>query len=132
VKLEKSFDGLYPIAKIPVKWSEAKDEISFEFEGTGFVLKGSASPWANTSDYVFRTELYLDNELVEKPALPVNFTTRRHEFAWRYEIPKGNHTVKLKILNPSKEHPMYASEAIIYSDQPVDGLKVNMEKAKTK
>ena len=130
VKYEKSFEGLYPVNKIPVTWSESKDEISFEFEGTGFVLKGSASPWANTSDYVFNTELYLDNELIEKPLIPVNFTTRRHELCWKYQIPKGKHMVKLKILNPSKEHTVSSSEAIIYSDQPVDGMKLNMEKAK--
>jgi len=129
VKFEKSFDGLYPINKIPVTWSEARDEISFEYEGTGFVLKGSASPWANTSDYVFDTELYLDNELIEKPQLPVHFTRRRHEFAWKYQVPKGKHTVKLKILNPSRDHNLYSSEAIIYSDQPVIGMHVNEEKA---
>jgi hypothetical protein len=130
VRFEKSFEGLYPVNKIPVTWSEAKDEISFEFEGTGFVLKGNCSPWANTSDYVFKTELYLDNEIIEKPLLPVNFTTRRHELAWNYKIPKGKHSVKLKILNPSKEHTIYSSEAIIYSDAPVDGLTLNMQKAK--
>jgi len=130
VKFEKSFEGLYPVAKIPVTWSEAKDEISFEFEGTGFVIKGDVSPWANTSDYVFNTELYVDNELVEKPELPVNFTTRRYELCWNYQIPKGKHTVMLKILNPSNEHYFRSWDAIIYSDQPVDGMKLNLEKAK--
>jgi len=130
VKYEKSFDGHYPVSKIPVVWSEAKDEISFEFEGTGFVIRGEASPWANTSDYVFQTELYLDDEIVEKPELPVNFTTRRHEFAWKYQIPKGKHSVKLKILNPSKDHYIHSGDVIIYSDKPVDGMKLNIEKAK--
>jgi len=130
VKFEKSFEGHYPVNKIPVTWSEAKDEISFEFEGTGFVMKGDASPWANTSDYVFQTELYLDDQLIEKPQLPVSFTTRRHEFCWKYQIPKGKHTVKLKILNPSNDHYIRSGEAIIYSDQLVDGMKLNMEKAK--
>ena len=43
VKFEKSFDGQYPVAMIPVKWNEDKDEISFDFDGIGFVLKGDAS-----------------------------------------------------------------------------------------
>jgi hypothetical protein len=129
VKFEKSFEGHFPVAKIPVTLSAAKDEITFDFEGTGFVLKGNASPWASTSDYVYTTELYLDNEIIEKPQLPINFTTRRHEFAWKYQLPKGKHTVKMKILNPAGEHPMHALEAIIYSDQPVDGMKVNMDKS---
>ena len=130
VKFEKSFEGLYPVVKLPVTWSDAKDEISFDFEGTGFVLKGNASPWASTSDYVFNTELYLDDKLIEKPQLPVSFTTRRHEFAWKYDVTRGKHTVKLKILNPSKEHTINSSEAIIYADQPVNGMMVNVEKAK--
>jgi hypothetical protein len=130
VKFEKSFEGVYPVDKIPVKWNDTKDEISFEFEGTGFVIRGDASPWANTSEYVFQTELYVDDQVIEKPELPVSYTTRRYEFAWNYQLPKGKHTVKLKILNPSQEHYIRAWEAIIYSDQIVDGMDVNIQKAK--
>jgi len=130
VKLEKGFEGHYPTSKIPVTWSDNKEEISFEFEGIGFVIKGSASPWGSSSDYVFNTELYLDDQLIENPTLPVSYTTRRHELAWKYQIPKGKHSVRLKITNPSKEHNIHASEVVIYSDQPIDGMKVNMEKAR--
>jgi hypothetical protein len=45
VAFEKSFPDLYPVAKIPVTFSANKDEISFEFEGTGFVVLGDASSW---------------------------------------------------------------------------------------
>lgn len=129
VKFEKSFVDHYPVDKIPALWNAAKDEINFEFEGTGFVLLGDASTWANTSSYVFNTELYLDGAVVEKPTLPVNFTTRRYELCWKYQLPKGKHTVKLKILNPSAEHTIRVGDAIIYSDQPVDGLQINQSKA---
>ncbi|HEX4851915.1 MAG TPA: ADP-ribosylglycohydrolase family protein, partial [Puia sp.] len=43
VKFEKSFEGHYPIEKMPAHWSENGDEVNFEFEGIGFVLKGDAS-----------------------------------------------------------------------------------------
>jgi len=33
--------------------------------------------------------------------------------------------VRLKILNPSKDEEFNSSEAIIYSDQLIDGMKVN-------
>src|SRR6195952_1530944 len=36
VKFEKSFEGLYPVAKIPVKWSATGNEFNFKFDGTGF------------------------------------------------------------------------------------------------
>jgi hypothetical protein len=130
VKFEKSFTGLYPVLKIPVKWSEAKDEISFEFEGAGFVLRGETARWASESAYVFNTELYVDNKLIESPKLPTSYTTRRYELCWKYDLPKGKHTVRLKILNPSKEEQFRSWEAIAYSDQLLDGIKVNEEESK--
>ena len=93
VKFEKSFQGVYPIAKIPVVWSDKKDEISFDFEGTGFVIKGETARWGSESSYVFNTELYVDNNLVESPKLPASYTTRRYELCWKYDLPKGKHTV---------------------------------------
>src|SRR5450432_3607747 len=47
VKFEKSFTGLYPVLKMPAKWSAAKDDISFEFDGTGFVLRGESGKYDN-------------------------------------------------------------------------------------
>ncbi len=130
VRFEKSFDGQYPVAIIPVNWNTAKDEVSFDFDGTGFVLKGDAAEWNSESTYVFNTELYLDGKLIDTPKLPVSYITRSNELAWKYQLPKGKHSVRLKILNPSAEHSVRASQAIIYSDKPVDGLQLNMNAAK--
>jgi hypothetical protein len=130
VKFEKSFDGVYPVAKIPVKWSPNKDEISFDFEGTGFVLKGETARWSSQSVYVFNTELYVDDKLVESPQLPASYTTRRYELCWKYDLAKGKHVVRLKILNPSKDEQFNSAEAIIYSDRLINGIKVNEEAAK--
>jgi len=125
VKWEKSFEGHYPVAKIPVQWSDNKTEIDFDFEGIGFVLKGDASEWGSESDYVFDTELYIDGQLVERPKLPVNYTTRRYELCWKYQLPKAKHQVRFRILNPSESHRINLGEAIIYSDHLVDGLGAN-------
>ncbi|HMG68018.1 MAG TPA: hypothetical protein VK588_10035, partial [Chitinophagaceae bacterium] len=130
VKFEKSFEGVYPVAKIPVTWNSSKDEISFAFEGTGFVLKGEAAKWGSESNYVFNTELFVDGKLVESPKLPASYTTRRYELCWKYDLAKGKHTVRLKISNPSKDEAINASEAIIYSDQIINGIKTNEEAAK--
>ncbi|WP_051084279.1 ADP-ribosylglycohydrolase family protein [Segetibacter koreensis] len=130
VKFEKSFEGIYPAVKMPVKWSDSKDAINFEFEGTGFVLRGDASKWESKSGYIFNTELYLDGKLVESPKLPVSFTSRRHELCWKYGLSKGKHTVQLKILNPSKEEEVKSGEAIIYTDKMVNGLEANQVAAK--
>jgi hypothetical protein len=128
VVFEKSFDGLFPINKIPVKWSAVKDAIRFDFDGTGFVLRGEALASTGKPEYLFHTELYIDGKLTESPELPTAFLTRRHELAWKYDLPKGKHTVELKMKNPTPDAEIRASEAIIYSDQPVNGLEVNRKR----
>ena len=128
VKLEKSFPGLYPVLKISPKWSAAKDEISFDFEGTGFVLRGESAKWGNNTDYVFHTNLYVDDKDAVPVELPVNYTTRRYELCWQYGLPKGHHTVKLKINNPSASYEIRAQDVIVYSDKPVNGMLANEAK----
>ncbi len=126
VRFEKSFDGVYPVNKIPVVWNGAKNEISFEFEGTGFVLRGETAKWASTTAFVFNTELYIDGKLVESPKLPAAYTTRRYELCWMYDLPKGKHAVQLKILNSSDTEQLRAGHVLVYSDKPVNGLEANL------
>jgi ADP-ribosylglycohydrolase len=125
VKFEKSFEGMYPVAKIPVQWNDKKDAISFSYEGTGFVVRGETAEWGSNTDFVFHTELYVDGKLIEKPELPASYTTRRYEICWNYDLPKGRHEVQLRILNTSDKYDINNVEAIYYTDKPIDGLKVN-------
>ncbi len=119
VQFEQSFAGSYSIAKIPVQWSADKTTLSFEFEGTGFVIKGEATDGGKPSDYVFNAAVYVDGQLIESPLLPVNYIKRRHELAWKYDLPKGKHKVSLTIKNPSQQEQVRGVEAIIYSDKLV-------------
>jgi len=120
VRFEKSFPGLYPIAKEKLALKEGK-EIAFEFEGTGFILSGDARPKNNNSpNYEFRTEVYLDGKKIESPALPTDFTTRRLEVSWKYPLPKGRHSVLVKILNPDDRYDLRNLEFIVLSDKPAD------------
>lgn len=130
VRFEKSFAGSFPVARMPVRWNTARDEIRFDFEGTGYVLKGDASKWENNSDYVFDAEVYVDGKLAEQPRWPVRFTTRRHELSWNYTLPPGKHEVRIKVRNPSREHDIRLGDVLIYSNQPVDGLKQQEAAAK--
>jgi hypothetical protein len=130
VRFEKNFAGCYPTEKISAVWSANKEEISFQFEGTGFVLKGDASKWDSQSDYVFNTELYINDQLAETIKLPVRFTTRRHELAWKYDLPHGHYSVRLKILNPSNENEIHAGDVIVYSNTPVNGFKQAQQSVK--
>jgi len=125
VKYEKSFPGLFPAAKTAASWSPAKDEISLDFEGTGFVLRGESAKWGNNTDYVFQAVLYVDDQPAVSINLPVNYTTRRYELCWQYGLPKGHHRIKLKISNPSKEYEIRLLDAIVYGDKLLDGMANN-------
>lgn len=125
VKMEKSFEGTYPIDKQFV-YKNLTNEYTFDFEGTGFVVKGETAKWASESTYNFEVELYLDGVKIETIPLPTSFKERRHELFWKYLLPKGKHTVRLKLLNPSTEHDCRINEILIYSDSPNNDSNQNI------
>lgn len=126
VKFEKSFPGCYPVAKTNAVWSANKDEFSFDFEGTGFVVKGDAVNWKDiATKYIYTTELYIDGILTESPTLPAAREARRYDLCWKYNLPKGKHTVKLKIVNPVPGQHFDVRDIVIYADTPVHGIAVH-------
>ncbi len=124
VKFEKSFDGVYPVITAPVQWNANKDEAQFEFEGTGFVIKGDASAWNSQSEYIFEVDIVTDGK-TETVSLPVNFTKRRYDLAWKYDLAPGRHKVVVHIKNPSEKNNVRIDYALIYHSKPRDGLKAN-------
>jgi hypothetical protein len=118
VKYEQSFEGLYPIEKRGFRNPNFK-EVNFEFEGTGFALKGDARKLTKeAAEYAFEAELYIDGGKVETAKFPADFTTRRHELFWKYLLPKGKHQVRVKVLNPKEGFEINTTEYIIYSTEP--------------
>ncbi|HVW60990.1 MAG TPA: ADP-ribosylglycohydrolase family protein [Puia sp.] len=119
VRLEQSFPNLYPVKKEDIAIN-ADHTITFDFEGTGFVLNGVARAKNNnkSSGYVFRTEVWLDGKKIESLALPTDFTTRRLELTWKYPLPKGKHTVQVKVLNPDDRYEIRGLAYIVFSDAP--------------
>jgi hypothetical protein len=122
VRFEQSFSQLYPVEMRSIQ-KNIETEYTAEFEGTGFVLKGEAKPkqgssWDYTGNFVYQAELYLDGQRKEFAELPVSFTLRRHELFWSYQLPKGKHTVRVKVLNPDTEHTLHLESILVYGDQP--------------
>lgn len=121
VKLEQGFPEIYPVDAfdIEAKWDDA-DEFTFEFEGTGFILSGEAAKKRDVKeDYTFEAEMYIDEQKVETAKFPTNFTTRRHELFWQYELPNRKHKVVIRLLNPNDKYSFNYHECIIFSDKPV-------------
>jgi len=119
VRLEVGFEGHHPVEKLELN-IELIDVASFEFEGVGFAINGTAEgndKGSNKTDYTFEVEMYIDGVLVLTTKLPTNFIKRKYIPFWKYQLPMGKHTVQFKVLNPTDKASIHLSNAIIYSDQ---------------
>jgi hypothetical protein len=117
VKYEQSFEGIYPVEKKSIP-KPTNNEWNFEFEGTGLVVRGDARKKnQQANDYVFESELYIDGVKVETAKLPTDFTTRRHELFWKYNLPNGKHRVQIKVLNPNEGYELNPWECIVYQSK---------------
>ncbi|MDR1937466.1 MAG: ADP-ribosylglycohydrolase family protein [Tannerellaceae bacterium] len=115
VRYEKGFEGHYPAERIRVNRKITEiDQV--EFEGTGIIFKGSVR--AQKDDYVAKAEMYIDGELAESVNLPASYLKRRHDLFWKYQLPKGKHTVTFKWLNPADGASVNFGEALVYTDAP--------------
>ena len=125
VNLEQGFPNMYPIENIAFYHNNI-NEISFEFKGIGFILRGEATKIKdNSREHDFEAELYIDGAKIETAKLPTDFTTRRYELFWKYGLPNTNHTVRIKVLNPTNEAQVNTWEYIVYSDKKVTGTSHN-------
>jgi hypothetical protein len=120
VRLEQSFEKCYPTDKQFI-YKSLKDSFEFEFEGTGFVVRGNANKKEEAKeDFTFMMDVLVDDKPFETAKLPTAFHSRRHEHTWKYDLPKGKHKVKLVLKNPSPEHTLWISEILVYNDTPSD------------
>ncbi|HEY4195302.1 MAG TPA: ADP-ribosylglycohydrolase family protein [Mucilaginibacter sp.] len=119
VRLEQGFTGIYPSEITDLHHDINTKELSFDFTGTGIVLKGEAGKNKDdAADYIFNAEVYIDGDKVETMKLPTDFTTRRLELFWKYQLPDKKHTLRIKVLNPNADYFLNSSEYIVYKDKP--------------
>jgi hypothetical protein len=116
VRLEQSFVGHHPVEKRMLR-TDLKDEYSFEFDGIGFAVNATTRA-DDGRDHVPEVEVHVDGKLVETVKLPTNQTTRRFVAFWRYQLPKGKHTVRLRRVNPAEGGIVALDYAILYSNEP--------------
>jgi hypothetical protein len=119
VPFEKGFPDMYPIERRHFNNTDVK-EMSFEFTGTGFVVMGEAENNRDVKEnYVFEAELTVDGEKVETAKFPTDYTIRRLELFWKYELENKKHQVTIKVLNPDTNHKLQSTGLVIFSDKPV-------------
>ena len=123
VRFEKSFDGLYPIAKTPFPQGTGQSEFSFSFTGTGFSLRGvAARKRADLPEHVLEADLYIDGTKQETARLPTSFLTRRYDLFWQYQLPNQKHTVRIVVKNPNPDYELRTWDYVVYSDKPGNSM----------
>ena len=121
VKWEQSFENMTPVEK---RWLgvNLENEYQFDFEGNAFVVEGECKPLKGSvfddgMTAVFNVEMYVDGKLDRTFELPVSFTMRSQEMAWKYQMENKKHTIKLKILNPDKDAVCSLTNVTLYTEK---------------
>ncbi|KAA2243158.1 ADP-ribosylglycohydrolase family protein [Chitinophaga agrisoli] len=113
VKLEQCFEKMEPVAR--TAWYNVDiQDTSFEFEGSGFVLRGDVFKKQAVADTTLSMEVYIDNRQQPTVALPTSYQTRRNELCWAYNLENKKHEVRIRLLGPSASYALRTSDYIIY------------------
>jgi hypothetical protein len=115
--LEVGFEGLFPVERrrIGKQISTQNPEVSFEIEGSGFVVGGWAAKEGNLLEAVLELDVFADGELIETAKLPTDWLVRRHEVTWTYDLPEGKHTINLKARNIPEGYRVETGDLLVYS-----------------
>ncbi|MBS0000567.1 MAG: ADP-ribosylglycohydrolase family protein [Cyclobacteriaceae bacterium] len=129
VPLEQNFTGYQLAGNVDISrriTSGDPQEFSFDFEGTGVVLRGGVgnkqagnqyalqSPEETLANFALDTDFYIDNELVKSNRQPLAFIERNHELFFVYELDPGKHTLTMKIKNPREEVYLDIQNVLVY------------------
>ncbi|MGI6572322.1 MAG: ADP-ribosylglycohydrolase family protein [Fermentimonas sp.] len=116
VPYEKSFEGLYPVERRRIGGHlNNNSEISFNIQGSGFVLGGKTIKNSELPDAVLEIEVYINNELHEVAKLPTNSRMRRLDLTWNYDLTEGENSVTLKTKSIPDGYWVEPFDVIVYS-----------------
>ncbi|MFQ3362410.1 MAG: hypothetical protein ACI85X_000579 [Woeseiaceae bacterium] len=120
VPFEQSFKGHYAKDKREINDSDINttNYFSFNFNGTGFALMGKALSM-NDQEHTYTAEMFINGKLIETVKWPTNFTTRRFYLSWKYQLPKNDYTVEIRVKNPTNTAEVSLESIVIYDDQPL-------------
>jgi hypothetical protein len=122
--LEVAYPDIYPTDKVTLE-KPIEEVGKIEFTGTGIVVLGGPSRemfrkmMQDEVEYTAEIEVIIDGEKTIVRKLPFNYHSRALEVFHDIQLPKGNHTLELKWLNPVDNMEMPIDSYIVFSDQLV-------------
>ncbi|MCL2650610.1 MAG: ADP-ribosylglycohydrolase family protein [Candidatus Azobacteroides sp.] len=116
VRLEQGFTNLKLVKKEKYPGISIQEPFSYEFTGAGFVCSGRVRPQKECPDnYVAEIEVNIDGKK-EMVKMPSDFITRKLDVYWNYDLPKGDHQVVIKWLNPVPKANVIIDSVITYTN----------------
>ena len=130
VPFEENFPGHYAVKIMPIQkdmTASRPQELTVPFDGIGIVVRGSArkenAPYdyfpGPEDDYALQVEASMDGQVQDTVSMSINRPMQAYEIYWQYQLPKKQHQLKLRVLNPKPEIFLKVEQATIYGDQPV-------------
>ncbi len=125
VKLEQSFENLFPKEKISHRWpfeeqniDQEHGEYRIEFEGNGIVISGNAVKRRyDLPDYDLQLHVFVDGKLIEQISLPTQSLIRKTDIYWNYRLSEGSHAIKIEAADVPPGYSVTVSSALIYSER---------------
>jgi hypothetical protein len=120
LRLEQSFEGMYPSKELLVRKDFLEESIKIDFTGNGIVVLGNVKSQCGvaTSDYIAQLDVYIDGELTEQIKMPYDYIVRKYDIYHKYLLDNGNHTIEIKWMNQDPDFRIYLKSYVVYSDAP--------------
>jgi hypothetical protein len=124
VRLEQAFEGLYPVKRIAhdgwptprMRLSADSPEYVNTFEGSGFVISGTAHKSGDLPEYELKVDVYVNGEFVETSVMPTSSMRRKLDIYWTYDLPEGSHDVRLVANDIPPGYMVSVNHVLVYSD----------------
>jgi hypothetical protein len=120
VRLEQSFEGLFPVEKRVLK-KTFNDSLQVTFNGNSVVLLGEVQKTGlDEISYVAQLEAFIDGRKVENFTMPFDYIKRKYDIFSSYDLKTdGSHQLVIKVLNPNENYVINAKEMVVYSSKPI-------------
>jgi hypothetical protein len=115
--LELGFEGLHPLERrgIGATLDRERTQVELTIKGCGFVLTGHPTKESGMPDAEVLVDVYVDGERLETVKMPTRHLVRRLEIAWKYDLPEGDHTLRVEVNNMPRGYGLRVNEAVVYS-----------------
>ena len=125
VRLEQSFDGLYPRERVEHQWPLAEKQIThaeksyrIDFKGAGIVLTGYAQRTNGAlPERDLKVNVLLNGEPIDVLNLPTEVASRKTDVYWNYELPEGDLQLELVAADLPEGYRVAITSALIYDQE---------------